>query len=197
MIFSIYKKFNSIGFSKTGSRCQWSGNLRKHKSLHRGRDRTFSHCLWLSSEQILESSEQTGEQHQLISGNSWNWIFTSQFYPYPNYGTFTIMGESFDLMDGIFGLALSPRKSADNSNNVVFGTFNKRQNERSLYFHSLASGSENFVPLRIVNNSTLWEAGSENTVPREFSTIGTRGIQTAGEIELTVELNPCNESNRP
>lgn len=31
-------------------------------------------------------------------------------YANPNYGTFTIAGESFDLMDGILGLALSPRK---------------------------------------------------------------------------------------
>lgn len=85
-------------------------------------------------------------------------------------------------MDGLFGLALSPKKSPDNSNNVVFGIYNKRQSERSLFFHSLASGSENFVPLRIVNNATLWETGSANTAPREFQQIGMRGIQTAGNI---------------
>lgn len=31
------------------------------------------------------------------------------FYPNPHFGTFTIAGESFDLMDGVFGLAVSPK----------------------------------------------------------------------------------------
>lgn len=30
-------------------------------------------------------------------------------FPHPHYGTFTIADETFDLMDGIFGLALSPK----------------------------------------------------------------------------------------
>lgn len=31
------------------------------------------------------------------------------FYPNPENGTFTINGESFDLMDGVIGLSLSAR----------------------------------------------------------------------------------------
>lgn len=38
------------------------------------------------------------------------WRFENKLtYPNPDYGTFTIAGESFDLMDGIFGLALTPK----------------------------------------------------------------------------------------
>lgn len=106
--------------------------------------------------------------------------FFFQFYPYPNFGTFTIAGESFDLMDGLFGMALSPRKSSDDTNNAVSGFYN-RHTERSLYFHSLASGNENFVPLSIINNYTIWEQ-DVNSQPRAFKTLGSRGIQTAGKV---------------
>lgn len=41
------------------------------------------------------------------SNRSWR-IQNKLFYPHPNFGTHTIAGESFDLMDGVFGLALSP-----------------------------------------------------------------------------------------
>lgn len=38
------------------------------------------------------------------------WRFDNKlFYPNPDYGTFTIDGDSFDQMDGIFGLALTPK----------------------------------------------------------------------------------------
>lgn len=33
------------------------------------------------------------------------------FYPNPDNGTFTILGESFDLMDGVLGMSLSLRRS--------------------------------------------------------------------------------------
>lgn len=47
-----------------------------------------------------------------------SWRTQNKFdYPYPNYGTFTIAGESFDLMDGIFGLAVSSKFS--NSRNHI------------------------------------------------------------------------------
>lgn len=36
------------------------------------------------------------------------------YYPIPEYGTHTVAGESFDLMDGVFGLALTPRKNRRN-----------------------------------------------------------------------------------
>lgn len=86
-------------------------------------------------------------------------------------------------MDGILGLALSPRKkTSDGSNELSLGRFN-RQAERFLYFHALASGHENAVPLRIINNASIWET-DENSLPRAFRVIGTRGIQAAGRSRV-------------
>ncbi|KAF9424040.1 hypothetical protein HW555_000749 [Spodoptera exigua] len=66
------------------------------------------------------------------------------FYPFPSRGTFTIDGESFDLMDGILGMALSPYHHG---------------RDRFLYFHSLAATTENVVNTRILrNNSYLQDA---------------------------------------
>lgn len=43
--------------------------------------------------------------YDLYQRTSWR-IDHNYFYPYPRYGTFTIAGVSFDLMDGIFASAL-------------------------------------------------------------------------------------------
>lgn len=83
-------------------------------------------------------------------------------------------------MDGLFGLALSPAKSSDAGSNQVVGAFN-RQADRALYFHSLASGHENFVPLHLVNNASIWTQDA-NSQPRAFKVLGSRGTQTAGKI---------------
>lgn len=65
-----------------------------------------------------------------------SWKITNKlFFPYPSEGTFHIKGETFDLMDGIIGLALSPLK---------------QDGDRILYFHSLASKVENYVPTSII-----------------------------------------------
>lgn len=66
--------------------------------------------------------------------DAWS-IRNNLFYPYPTYGKFTIMGESFNLMDGLLGLALSPLKSGK---------------DRILYFHSLASNVESSVLTSII-----------------------------------------------
>lgn len=67
--------------------------------------------------------------------NSRSWrINNNLFYPYPPYGTFNIKGDTFDLMDGILGLALGPIQNGD----------------RILYFHSLASRVESWVPTSII-----------------------------------------------
>lgn len=44
------------------------------------------------------------------ANRSWR-VQNKLFYPNPCYGTHTIAGETFDLMDGIFGLALTPATS--------------------------------------------------------------------------------------
>jgi hypothetical protein len=69
-------------------------------------------------------------------------------------------------MDGILGLAVSQQQN-------IF-------HDRSLYFHALASGHENSVSLKIINNSSLWE-NDVNAMPRAFKTIGVRRIQTAAQ----------------
>lgn len=63
-----------------------------------------------------------------------------------------ISGESFDLMDGLFGLSLSPLVS--------------QWDDRTLYFHALASVTENYVPTSVIRNQTAWTTGSAN--PRSF-----------------------------
>ncbi|XP_014487866.1 PREDICTED: protein yellow-like, partial [Dinoponera quadriceps] len=64
--------------------------------------------------------------------NTQSWKISNKlFYPYPPYGTFDIQGNMFDLMDGIIGLALSPMNE---------------NGDRILYFHSLASRVESWVP---------------------------------------------------
>ncbi|KAJ0177193.1 hypothetical protein K1T71_007202 [Dendrolimus kikuchii] len=82
------------------------------------------------------------------------------FYPYPSKGTFTIDGESFDLMDGVFGMALSPYQKGS---------------ERYLYFHALASTTENVVPTSVIRNDTYIEnpnvdPGSIRMFPEERPT---------------------------
>lgn len=53
-------------------------------------------------------------------------------------------GESFDLMDGILGMALSPHKPG---------------RERNLYFHALAATTENIVNTRVIRNDSYAESG--------------------------------------
>ncbi|XP_050667032.1 protein yellow-like isoform X2 [Leptidea sinapis] len=70
-----------------------------------------------------------------------SWRVTHRhFFPYPSHGTFTIDGESFDLMDGVLGMALSPHLP---------------NGECFLYFHALASTSENVVRTSILRNDSF------------------------------------------
>jgi Major royal jelly protein len=87
-------------------------------------------------------------------------------YPYPSHGTHTISGESFELMDGIFGMAVDKNKNDAN---------------RLLYFHALASEVENSVPVKTLNNRTAWE-NDENSYASEFKIIGPRGSAAAASV---------------
>ncbi|XP_012227991.1 dopaminechrome tautomerase-like [Linepithema humile] len=85
--------------------------------------------------------------------NSRSWRITNNlFHPYPPHGTFNIKGDTFDLMDGILGLALSPLK---------------QDGDKILYFHSLASKVESWVPTSIIRNYSLFREHSD-AVPRSF-----------------------------
>ncbi|XP_076761878.1 yellow-e3 [Xylocopa sonorina] len=96
---------------------------------------------------------------------SWK-IVNNLFYPYPPYGTFNIKGDTFDLMDGILGLALGPIRDGD----------------RTLYFHSLASRVEARVPASVIRNHTIFnenpEAAARSFVPFEHE----RSSQSAAEV---------------
>ncbi|XP_068631544.1 dopaminechrome tautomerase-like isoform X1 [Battus philenor] len=73
--------------------------------------------------------------------NDKSWRVTHRLaFPFPSKGTFTIEGESFDLMDGVLGMALSPYREGE---------------DRYLYFHSLASTTENVVRTSVLRNSSF------------------------------------------
>uniref|UniRef100_U5EV41 Putative yellow-related salivary protein n=1 Tax=Corethrella appendiculata TaxID=1370023 RepID=U5EV41_9DIPT len=114
--------------------------------------------------------------YDLNRGKSWK-ITNRLFHPDPDYGVFTISNESFDLMDGILALALSP-KSNSSPNNLYSNHY--QSNNRVLYFHALASGQENMVATSILNNNTIWEADS-GASPRSFMPLGVRGQQSAAQ----------------
>ncbi|XP_072932020.1 dopaminechrome tautomerase-like isoform X2 [Epargyreus clarus] len=75
----------------------------------------------------------------VASDRSWR-VTHRLMYPFPSHGTFTIDGESFDLMDGILGMALSPYRPG---------------HDRFLYFHALASNTENVVLTSVLRNETF------------------------------------------
>lgn len=103
------------------------------------------------------------------------WRAENRFmYPNPEYGTHTIAGESFTLMDGIFGMSID------------------REN---LYFHPLASASEYVVPLNVLNTQSNFANGAD-AMNSEFRMLGNRGSECAAEAMdsrgnlFCVTLNP-------
>lgn len=63
---------------------------------------------------------------------------------------------------------------------MIFIFLDPTRSDRSLYFHALASNTENCVPLDVLNNSTTWLRNVDST-PRAFREIGTRQSQSAAE----------------
>lgn len=74
----------------------------------------------------------------VLKNKSWK-VTHRTFYPYPSRGVFSIAGDKFELMDGVIGLALSPYKPGG---------------ERNLFFHALASTTENVVSTRVLRNES-------------------------------------------
>lgn len=103
--------------------------------------------------------------------------FHIQFNANENHKTFTIAGESFDLMDGIIGLALSPRNTMYMQ--LPYGMGNEVVEDRTLYFHSLAAITENSVSTNLLNKASTWK-DDENANPSDFQEIGSRTVQTPG-----------------
>lgn len=105
--------------------------------------------------------------------NAWR-VENMFMYPEPQHGSHTIAGESFVLMDGIFGMAT---------------------NNENLYFHALASKTEYFVPLEVIDNRTLF-ANDPGNMYQAFSKLGQRiGACAASAMDsennlYCVTLNP-------
>lgn len=103
--------------------------------------------------------------YSLRLNRSWK-ISNKLFYPYPPRGTFDIDGEYFDLMDGILGMTLGPMQ---------------QNGDRILYFHSLASDVESWVPTSVIRNPQTFEENPDAT-PRSFKSFEmTRPSQSAAE----------------
>ncbi|KAF4528023.1 hypothetical protein B566_EDAN002206 [Ephemera danica] len=94
------------------------------------------------------------------TNNAWR-IQDKTMYPSPEAGTFTVNRQSFEFMDGVLGLALSPINN---------------QRERTLYYHSMSSFREFWVRTSVLRNSTE----ATNNPRAYFGTTDTRSSQAAG-----------------
>lgn len=70
------------------------------------------------------------------------------------------------------------KRRFDSTNNLIFGNTLGGEDSRVLFFHALASNTENSIPLSILNNA----ATAKNIAnARAFKTIGTRESQAPAE----------------
>ncbi|KAL3274485.1 hypothetical protein HHI36_015868 [Cryptolaemus montrouzieri] len=94
---------------------------------------------------------------------SWR-IIDKTMYPDPDFGTYTILGESFDLMDGILGMAINPK-----------------QDPRKLFFHAMSSNTEHVVKISDIRNRDKFAANPSSS-PEIFHTYkGRRNSQSPAE----------------
>jgi len=94
--------------------------------------------------------------YDVTTARMWK-VIDKTFYPYPSHGTFTIEHESFDLMDGILGMDLEP---------YVHGR------DRRLFYHALASPTENWVHTSYLRNQSLFQDDPASS-PGIFNTFKT------------------------
>ncbi|KAK4874683.1 hypothetical protein RN001_014043 [Aquatica leii] len=78
--------------------------------------------------------------HDAQKGTSWK-IVDKTMYPNPFFGNYNFAGYTFDLMDGVLGMDLSP---------YVPGK------DRILYYHALSSGSEQWVYTSHLRNQSMF-----------------------------------------
>lgn len=104
------------------------------------------------------------------------------FYPTPDNGTFTIAGESFDLMDGVLGMSLSRKSLVPRAFGFHRPIAPSIPSNRYLFFHSLASISENRVALGVLDNQTAWSLNPDFS-PRSFV------VRIASSITLTTKID--------
>ncbi|XP_021693794.1 major royal jelly protein 1 [Aedes aegypti] len=137
------------------------------------------------SSTMIYAADVTGSGiivYDMARGKSWR-VTNKLMNPNPDHGTFNIANESFDLMDGVISMALSPKAPSDFTFNSAYGVSGNRPtvlNDRLLFFHALASVSENAVRTSVLHNDTMW-AQDVGAMPRAFRVIGRRTSQTAAE----------------
>ncbi|XP_062533669.1 major royal jelly protein 1-like [Armigeres subalbatus] len=137
------------------------------------------------SNTMIYAADVTGSGlivYDMARGKSWR-VTNKLMNPNPDHGTFTIANESFDLMDGMISMALSPKAPSDFTFNSAYGVSNKRPavlSDLLLFFHALASISENAVRTSVLHNDTMW-AEDVGAMPRAFRSIGRRTTQSAAE----------------
>lgn len=115
------------------------------------------------SKAMVYMSDVTGAGivvYDTAKGHSWR-IENKFTYPDPDFGTYTIAGESFELMDGVFGLALTPKAMG---------------HPRHLYFYALSSDKLISLPIDVVNNKTNWNAGLASGL-QHYKLMGERNVQ--------------------
>ncbi|KAH8273091.1 hypothetical protein KR018_000648, partial [Drosophila ironensis] len=96
--------------------------------------------------------------------NQKSWRVENKFtYPDAKFGTHTVAGESFELLDGPLALAVTPQE---------LGL------RRHLIFHALSNELELAIPLDVLNNATNWQKGLGSSLG-DFVTLGRRGVQCA------------------
>ncbi|EDW01046.1 protein yellow [Drosophila grimshawi] len=104
--------------------------------------------------------------YDVTAQQSWR-IENKYTYPHPDFGTFTVAGESFQLWDGTVALTLTPHTLAGRM-------------ERMLYFHSLSSNWQMAIPLQVVNNASIWKRNDVSAGLDQFLLLGKRGSQCVG-----------------
>lgn len=95
--------------------------------------------------------------------NQKSWRVENRFtYPNPQFSKHTIAGESFELLDGLFAMSITP---------------NGLGLRRMLYFHSLSNDLEVSVPLDVINNATNFLTPDISSQLDKFTELGSRGTQ--------------------
>ncbi|XP_011291279.2 major royal jelly protein 1 [Musca domestica] len=92
-----------------------------------------------------------------------SWRIENRFtYPNPHFSKHTVAGESFELLDGVFGMSVTPHGL---------------NMQRMLYFHSLSNDLLAAVPLDVLNNGSYFRIGDISARLKDFHAVGQRGVQ--------------------
>lgn len=119
--------------------------------------------------------------YSVAQQKSWQ-VLNPLFRNDPKYTVFTVAGESFNFTTGILGITASRRVAIN-----PFGA----QNEKYLYFHSLSGGTENAVPLSVLNDGNSFSR-NPNAHADKFRVLGDRLVSISVTLDFFVN---CSFSN--